>query len=315
MKFLRLFSSLILISTSLIETQIVASPSTLETPNFGTIVGRINEIQEACHDKKLLVVFDLDNVLLKTEGLLGSEQWSNWQSKLISDSKDKANFNAKNLLVANDFPGFLAINNLVLSLSAQVPVEKEQPNLISQLQNQGAALMILTSRGPVDVVYTLRELKRNGYDFSKTAPQTDSVLPYSFSPLDPKNPEAQGFTPTEIEDLKLQHPKEISYTSGILFTEGQHKGAILKILLSKVSKSFCGPVYIDNQTKYIERVLKYFPDATTFRYSHEDSQMNEFLRGFGPNVTKAIDDWKQFSAFMRSQFPTQFHRIFEVSGR
>ena len=67
--------------------------------------------------------------------------------------------------------------------------------------------MILTSRGPEFREATERELRRNGYDFARSAVAVHDMPAGTFLPYDPDHFEKAGFTRAEFEGFRLGKPR------------------------------------------------------------------------------------------------------------
>ena len=69
--------------------------------------------------------------------------------------------------MAKDFAGLLEAQGMLYNLAKMHPPQKDLPAIIGRLQGLGIHTLVLTSRGPEFRVATERELRQNGYDFSR----------------------------------------------------------------------------------------------------------------------------------------------------
>ncbi len=227
--------------------------------------------------QNVLLVFDIDNTLLAMNQDLGSDQWFDWQKSLPADDP----WNVKNLLGEDllDVQGFLYS---VGSMRATDPLN--QPRIVRELQHAGFSTLLLTSRGPEFRDATRRELLANGYDFraSTIAPREgypDSYLPYQLD-----KPAESGITKREAEQwLGDTKPRRVSYREGVYMTAGQHKGAMLRMLLHRTGNAgkFSHLIFVDDNARHTASVRSAFAPtnnatAVTFHYTREASNVFRF---------------------------------------
>ena len=221
-------------------------------------VNNHSEVIEFMHENKMLssqtlVVYDIDNTLLRSNHLFGSDQWFNWQFTELTNQSD--------LSMAKSFPELLEIQNQIFSLGKMNIVESSLIQYIKHLKASGVSIIALTSRGPDMKEVTMRELNRNQIDFN------DSKLGYDLTPEFTINGKTE----------------KLIYQNGIFMTSGLNKGEMLIGLLKKFKRQFKHIIFIDDHKKHTERVYSVLAaeslDINTFRYGHEDIRVKMFNQG------------------------------------
>ena len=71
----------------------------LETKTHIDVFNKASELRFKYGGKNVLVVFDIDNTLLKANQSLGSDQWFEWQAEAIKLSSIEASFKTFNELL------------------------------------------------------------------------------------------------------------------------------------------------------------------------------------------------------------------------
>ena len=202
---------------------------------------------------QVLLVFDADNTLLRLTSSLGSDQWFIWQSGLLAKAPEQG---PSPYLGACDFQELLKVQGILFFLGSMVPPEPSSPGIVQKLQAGGFPSMVLTSRGADYRDMTMRELRRNGYEFKAGAPKLRS-------------------------DAAFDPGANASYEDGVFMTSGQDKGRMLALLLASVREEFKAIVFVDDSVKHVDRALnmpgreKY--DICAVRYGREDNVVKDFL--------------------------------------
>ena len=258
------------------------------TSEFLNVKLRIEAAINKHSARDVLLVVDIDNTLLAMNQDLGSDQWFNWQDRLL-----KSNPNSSDL-VAPDFSGLLRIQGILFSLSCMHPPEPDLPNIVKSIQDKKVTTVVLTSRGPDFRSAAERELTKNHYDFDRP----DTVLKIVenrrglFKPYDPNRPREHGLTAKEID--QLGSPRNVTYANGVFMTAGQHKGYMLRTLLARAEKKFKAIIYVDDHQRHTDRIHEAYQnhpvDLITFRYSREDNTVNHFDRSSKKHV---VQGWNQ----------------------
>jgi len=257
-----------------IQTAACLAGGLTETADFAEVGAAVVQYAHKVKPERILLVLDIDNTLLAMDHPLGSDQWFEWQRYLIDhepDSEEK---------VADTFDGLLDAQGLLYNISHMHPPQENLPGMIRRLQALGIRTVVLTSRGPEFRAATERELRRNGYDFAKSAMPVHNIPSGSFLPYDPENPEKDGLTKAELDNFNLSKPRPITYENGIMMTSGQHKGAMLLTLLEDAKDDVDVVVYDDDNIKHVANVyaavLSRGKEITAFHYTRENANMKKF---------------------------------------
>jgi len=267
------------------------------TSDFSRVKSRVSQYLKEYDANEILLVVDVDNTMLAMNQDLGSDQWFNWQDGLLESDPQSSD------LVANDFSGLLEVQGLLFALSGMHPPEPELPKMVNELLAQGVQAMVLTSRGPEFRDATERELKKNGYDFSKSAPEIKEKRGL-FYPLDPDAPSSHGLS-AEVTASLQPRLRPVSYSNGIFLTAGQHKGYMLRTLLARRTvgegdaKQFKAVVFVDDHQRHAKSMHEAHEgvklDLSTFRYSREDGNVSNFSNSAKRHV---VHDWNRLSEFI-----------------
>src|SRR6478672_2740527 len=212
----------------------------LATKDFADVAATVDQYAKQFGADHVLLVLDIDNTVMSMDDDLGSDHWFEWQNYLLTNEPDSPH------LVAHTFPGLLEAQGILYNRGRMHPTQPDEPQLISNLQQQGIATILLTSRGPEFRGPTQRELKRCGYDFAKTALQVRDISSGEYLPYDPKDPEKSGLMPAELVKYKLGEPRPVLYANGCFMTAGQHKGMLLLTLLKHAKYDIKAIVYVDD---------------------------------------------------------------------
>jgi hypothetical protein len=207
------------------------------------------------NSKETWVGFDLDETLLKMDTILGSETWMKWQETMI-----KENVKSK-LRMANNFDELVKIQNAFVEKNSMSPMDSSVLPTLNVIQSKKYKTFVLTSRGPINRPETERELNRNHLIFSdKTAPSFAKILnaKESWMLFDTTSLSVLLTKAGDDKVLGLDRaPKPVSYFNGIFLSEGQNKGAVIRVLFTKLDpKKDHAPkvfVFVDNTPKNLER--------------------------------------------------------------
>jgi hypothetical protein len=226
----------------------------LETKTHLDVYKKAAELGQKYGSQKVLVVFDIDNTLLKAKQPLGSDQWFEWQSSAITAASGEALFKT--------FDELLAVQDNFFQLSSMSLTEENLPLWVAALKKAGHPILLLTSRGPGLRNVTERELEKNNLWFSDSAP-------------------LKGVPQTFIE---APFKNKVSYMNGIFMTTGHHKGEALAYLMKKSRRDFKAVVFADDHARHTKRVFETFApssevEVVTYRYGKEDEVVNAFKVG------------------------------------
>jgi hypothetical protein len=260
------------------------------TKDFADVAATVEGAIQKYGAEHVLLALDIDNTVMAMDNDLGSDHWFEWQKYLLENEPSSRH------LVARTFAGLLKAQGLLYDKGHMHPPQPEQPRLIAKLQKQGIAAILLTSRGPEFRAATERELKRCGYDFARTALPVPKAPAGTFLAYDPKNPEKDGLSASEITLYKLPEPTPVSYQDGLFMTAGQHKGIMLLTLLKDSPRDIKAVIYVDDNLKHVGNVFSAATarnlDVSSFQYQHEDA----LVQRFNYSDKSAVDRrWKEIS--------------------
>lgn len=231
-------------------TVIVESGNT-ETDDLAAVTRDAIGLAQRLGSDQVLVVYDIDNTLLAMEQGLGADQWYEWQKELSHREP------CHEAVVADR----LAVQGALFFASAMRPTQADAPDQVRRVQDAGIPVVVITSRGMEFRLQTFRELRRNGYDFRRSAIGPETGWPEPFTP-------EKASRPTRYED-------------GVYMTAGQHKGHMLEALLQRsglpLPKAI---VMVDDNQDNLDAVSESFLGrdiaVRTWRYSGEDQNVAAF---------------------------------------
>lgn len=237
----------------------------METADLAKVKTDTLNLTEKTDKKNILVVFDIDNTLLAMEQGLGSDQWYDWQTHLSKEDQ----CNPQN--VGDRF----AAQGALYFASAMRLTQDDGAAQVRAIQDQGVAVIALTSRGMDYQLQTFRELRRNNLNFSYSAIGPDGGFDEPFMPV------ANG-------RLSL-------YEDGVFLTAGQHKGQMLYALLEKTGTPLPGVIVMaDDKQKNLDAVKETFSALNipvhAWRYTGEDQNVRDFNPDKADAQWNAIDD-------------------------
>jgi hypothetical protein len=270
------------------------------TKDFTDIESVTSQLTQSVDPQDLLVVFDIDNTLLRLERDLGSEQWFLWQRNLLEKGTQALP------LVATTIDDLLTIQTWIYNVIPTTLATPQQGPWIRGLRARGASVITLTSRVLSTHDASLRELNRHQLNLSTA---TDLALPFEGIPYIPyslENPSWSGLTPTDLVNFKLSQPKQVLFDRGLFLTQGQHKGAMLKTLLSRMQRKFKAIIFIDDRSGHIEAMRQM---ATTIPHEIYSLQFNLSETWTKPFIEGPKDqveaDWCAFATWLNETWYTQ----------
>jgi hypothetical protein len=235
-----------------------------------------------------VVVFDIDNTILKTPTNLGSEQWVVWQKSLLDQEPRPPQ------LVANSFQEILIRQDWILALTTMTPVHPLIPNAVGAYKNAGAKVIALTSRKPDTRDYTVRHLHDAGIVFSDLQ-SSNLPLAIGFVPYDLKRPEATGLSRKDLELAGGVAPRNTVFDRGVYLTDGQHKGLMLKSLLSRMGITPKSIIFVDDRAHHHVGMQKAFADSDIVVHSFRHTAMTPTIESFeGSDKVKEGIQWTRF---------------------
>ncbi len=245
-----------------------AKAQDMDTSDLAEVTTDALSLAKQTGKENMLVVFDIDNTILAMEQGLGADQWYEWQKGLSENDR----CNSKN--VGNRF----AVQGALYFASAMRSTQDDGAAQIRIIQEEGIAVISLTSRGPDYQLQTFRELRRNDFSFTHSAIGPPGGYPVPFIPV--KNGR-----------LSL-------YEDGVFLTAGQHKGQMLHALLKKTGTEMPAVIImVDDKQKNLDAVKETFAalrvPVHAWRYTGED----ENVRNFDPE--QANTQWKSIEDALR----------------
>lgn len=261
-----------------------------ETAVFDTVVHEAEKLGREFNPRDVLVVFDIDNTTLATEDDFGSEHWFLWQAQMISQGKHTLP------AITDSVDSLLSIQNWIYTVGAMHPVAAEIPARLQQMHTRGFGVVSLTSRSLTTHDITLREFAQNRMMTSSASELGLNGSLSSYLPYDLAHPETSGLSQTDVATFKLGPAKPVIFDRGILFTQGQHKGVMIKALLAKMRRHFKAIVFVDDRAVHVDGVAKAFearPElVAAFRYTKSLQYVDRFNAGDKREVNA---DWCAFA--------------------
>lgn len=264
-------------------TQLALASDALTTNSFQEVLSKIEEKSQVYGRSSVLVVLDIDNTLLTSVNALGSDQWFSWQEEVMKQE------GCEPLCITRDYTKLIGYQGLLFSIGKMRPTEVQLPNMMSELQTKGQKILLLTSRGHEFRSLTERSLDNAGMNFNSSAFGDRQGLGGTYLPYDLRNPSATTLTEDDIRKANLKDPRPVSYQNGIYMTSGQHKGVMLKVLLSKYQNNVKSIIFVDDHQRHVDRmqaILGEAYDVTTYRYGAIDGEVEAFKKSDKAEVTR-----------------------------
>lgn len=192
---------------------------------------------------RVLIVFDVDNTLIKPQGWIGG---SGWFEHLLHEkvSAGMAHQEAYSFIV-----------QLCVQLQPYltwVLVEPETVNIVHQLQRAGASVIAMTGRSAEQAELTHIQLKELGLSFAESCPSV--IL---------------------VDSWYALH-------EGVIFSSFYEKGKVLTDFLSKMGAPITAVICVDDMLRNVQSIerelTKQRPDLSYIgvRYAHLDAHMATF---------------------------------------
>lgn len=196
----------------------------------------------------VLVIFDIDNTLIRPCQMLGSDEWVDYTWR----KKEKEGVSSEDLR-RSVIETWIAIQ----VLTKMRLIEEAAPSVIEKLQKMHVPVMALTARSEPVARSTRLQLQSVGIDVSKTR-------------LSDKN-------------FYIEDDPSVWFIDGILFTAGRDKGKSLLSFLRQVHYIPHKVVFIDDKKSSLESVEKIgrgIFQCIGLRYNRADS----IVKAFDPAV-------------------------------
>jgi len=194
-----------------------------------------------------LVIFDLDNTLIRPKQMLGSDEWFRYYlEKKTSEYNDRKR-------ALND-----AINTwqAIQTISPMCCLESCTNDLVKDLQKIGTPLMVLTTRDHAFFRGTVNQLRSLDFDFTKTAP-------------------VKGF-------YRIDEMPDVAYEDGILYSDGYHKGRSLLHFFKQSSFWPKKVIFIDDKLSWVTQLDVLESEGIEYlglRYAGADKYVSNFDPG------------------------------------
>jgi len=193
-------------------------------------------------NKKMLILFDIDNTLAAPSGDLGSDQWFNH----IVTVYQQQGFATKD--------AFKTAVDLYHHIHAHLdlkPAEAETPAFVASLQKKNIPVLALTARSFIE--RTFEQLETIAIDFTPNAVTNNTF------------------------DLSQQHPA--FYQQGIIFSGNNNKGLVLCAFFDRIGYQPDKIIYVDDKEGNIkaveEAVEKRGIEFVGIRYSRLDDKVKK----------------------------------------
>lgn len=219
----------------------VAQAEIVQTSTLEPIMDRIEK-----SDENTLVVFDVDEVLVKAEDQILQLSYKKELDKIIADLSQKHS--------PEKIKDLKSIVFLTYKKSLVDPKIKEVFNLLAKKNIKFIALTA-TPTGKLGQIESLEDwriedLKRFGFDFGHSFPEIPTT------------------TFTNLSCSK--NPKQFcTYKGGILFSCSVPKGNVLKAFLTLTNHSFNNIIFIDDLRHNLESVEEFCEEADLTHYGFE----------------------------------------------
>lgn len=292
-----------LILATLPVTGLATDFKSFETKDFNAVTAQVLTLAKTESPKNVLVVFDIDNTLLATEGDLGSEHWFLWQRQLIEQGVTASP------AVAYTVDDLLTFQGWIYKIGHMHPVAPQIPAQIRQLRSKGVSAIALTSRNLGIRDASIQEFQNNKIPLSSSAELRVPSLSTPFLPYDLAHLERSGLTKEDVENFDLEKPRLTIFDRGIFLTQGQHKGVMLKTLLARMQRKFTAIVFVDDRTSHIEGMRAAFANRpekmVSIRFTKQEAAIEAFNKG---DKHEAIAAWCKLSSGVESSILTPAER-------
>ena len=230
-------------------------------------LSQITTVLAANGARRTLLVLDIDDTLLTSQGFFGSDKWYEWQKHLPAADPAKV-------------PCLFDVISLNYEVGTQQPTQADGPALINALP--GDKLM-LTSRNLLYRGGTLRTLNDAGYALpTPLAGQTEGR-----SWRWRKAPEARE--------------SEVGYDQGIFMTAGQDKGLILLDLLGRLQLRYDRVILVDDGEANIKNMQAALKDAGIDYHGLHYTRVDKSVSA--AEATAGLQAWQTWQTLLTTTYP------------
>lgn len=245
-----------------------ASAGIVEISNIKDILNYLDINQRS------IVVFDIDNTLLRPTTSLGSDEWfsSLVEENLVINHEIKLK-NSKDVISAvnKSLPLYFHVNSKIDLIPTELDLSKD----VRDIESCCGHTICLTARSLKMVDITLKQLEKNGLVF--------------------KVPELSS------QDLIMKFNYPCTYKEGVLFCGNNDKGKILLFFLDNINYIPEHIIFVDDKIKNIKSVEKASISRglkfTGFLYTG----CEKFVKSFNKDLVN-----KELEKFL-SKYPFNFH--------
>ncbi|MGV8922971.1 MAG: DUF2608 domain-containing protein [Thermomonas sp.] len=254
----------------------VAHAPTSHAPESPALESHVTDIKDLAQvattlagnrSRRTLLVLDIDDTLLTSQGFFGSDRWYEWQKHLPANDPAKV-------------PCLFDVISLNYEAGTQQLTQPNGPALINALP--GDKLM-LTSRNPLYRGGTLRTLHDAGY-----------ALP---TPL-AGQAEGRSWRWRKAPDAR---ESDVSYAQGIFMTSGQDKGLVLLDLLGRLQLHYDRVILVDDGDANIRNMQAALRDAGI------DYHGLHYTRVKGPvsdtEAKAGLQGWETWRTLLATTYP------------
>lgn len=213
------------------------------TNDLAVPVGEALAFKAANPEAKILLVFDIDNTLLKMPQSLGGDAWFNDHVRRIARTRDADFENMERLLDAQNF---------LLEAGTMEPTQQDMASLIGKAVGSDIDIFLLSARSPGLFDATRRELARSGVHYPPL-----SVCAFSFCSASGRYDDGEIKAGARALGLPFEAGtyRSILVREGIMLTSGQDKGTMLALLLEGIrDRSYDRVFFIDDGRSNIDAV-------------------------------------------------------------
>lgn len=247
--------------------------------------------------EQVLVVLDLDNTTLHNKQLLGSYAWFKWQEKMIRDSTVPQEGK-----VTDNLDELFYINGLLFSHGSMEIASPGLSQFLHDMKRRNVPVLCLSARSPIYWADTIRDIQKNGLSFKD--PRWDIEAWKRARPIFTAEEltARYGFTAEKIKRSKFIQPVDILLREGVFFASGQHKGAILEIILKETKQTPKAIIFADDSKGNVVNMKESYQDdqteLSTFRYSFYDREVEGFAEQKGKRASELWKVWQSTGNFI-----------------
>lgn len=194
-----------------------------------------------------LIIFDIDNTIMRPTQQLGSDQWFNHR-RAVHQNAGASKYEALEAALSE----WMAVQ----SITRMQLCEEQTQEIIADLQNEGFTVMGLTTRGLGLSTTTIHQLKKLDVDLIKTAPAK--------------------------HDIFFDNKQGTLFRHGILFTAGSDKGTALEKFLELAKVKPEAILFINDKACNLAPVARFCKEQSIpfkgLRYGFLDEWVNSFRK-------------------------------------